>query len=686
MPDAKRPRMSQPSDQPGPSATSSEKSFQFLWMTDGELLLPMGKSRRTKSKRYLHKNSETNLAPSRVIPSAVQTSSFERYRQLVETSSDASSIPHARPSSNFSFADFASAMASADNAAVASEKETWDLLQILFDAQDSSQGAEDESVTRKTLLSQYWKSIVTPTALSHAERAENAEEKAFAQLSANDVSGATETLLAGGNPKLAMMMAQIEIADNEFKATIRDQIDHWRDTNVLSEIPHRIRALYELLAGNACTADGKMGAGPENKAENFNISARLGLNWRQSFGLRLWYASLSDEPIEAAISIYKHQLDTYQEQVRPRPSFHADGWKDPDPDRRTDVLWSLLKLYDKLHSGNGRLSVRELADLLAPENVAGNPLSAQLSFLLSQTLRARGLIAVGTSDIMADEVTHLFDGITSTFLAQLSSSPNDLVSAIFVALHLTHPATRYSAITTLLTTHASALGSNSDAPTWAALTQLQIPNAWLWQAKATHARTVLRDEKARCLFLLRAGDVIDACDVLRSIVAPGAVVAETLLPTTNTSDSGTSDVPSDLKSILQEFENNDEAAALAEWTSYLGGAVYARYVQLIERTERHRRSGRAHYNAAESRELQGLIQELQQKLESVGEGVGLKERVAAWEMKRIVGEVGEELRRQEDGMVIDTEKDVERDGEEQGGVMREVEKRAEQYYHKVGWA
>ena len=616
------------------------------------------------------------------------------YRSNSEVSNEATSdIPRAEASPSLSFAALAGALSTTVGPSQTNEKEVWDLLQILFDSQDPSQGTEVTSAHRKSLLSQFWKSIVTPEALSQAQRAQNLEEKSLAQLSANDIWGATESLLAGGNPKLATMVSQIDAADEGVQHAIYEQINYWRDVNSLSEIPHQIRALYELLAGNTCTAEGKSGQGAEDRAENFNISARFGLGWRRSFGLRLWYATLRNEPIETAIELYKNDLGSYQEQVRPVPEFDRNGadkgWDDPDFNARTDVLYSLLNLYAATQTSDSYLPTTETADLLAPENVTGNPLDARLSFLLCQTLLAHGLITTEptepySEDIQTSENTvNIADNITSTFLAQLSQQSEDLVPAVFVALHLTHAPSRYRSITDLLTRHAATIGASADScQTWQALVGLKIPDAWIWQAKATYARTALHDEKSQCLFLLRAGELVQACDVLRSVVAPGAVVTEDLLPTSQDVEGDT--LPGDLRSILKEFEEDDEATNLTEWKDDLGGSIYVSYVSLIEKVERHRKSGRVHWNSSEAKELRNLIGTLQRALpnsDDVGK-LGLQERVAAWEMRRVVEGVSEGLRGQEDGMALDGD-----EGEgENGGVMSDAERLSEGYYKKVGRA
>ena len=654
-------------------------------------------SRSGEAPKRVAKSRQAGVLPMQAFAKPTNTHAFTQYQSLVDVSLDSSNIPFASPPSSLSFADFANCITSTPDTTSASDKEVWELLQILFDPQDPTEGNDVTAATRKSLFSQYWKSVVTPSALSHAQRAANSEEKAFALLSAHDIWGATEALLSGGNPKLATIVSQLDAADSTFKASSRQQIDQWRDNNVLSEIPYRIRSLYELLAGNTCTARGTIGAGPESNVESFSISSQSGLDWRRSFGLRLWYATLRNEPIEAAIRVYNTELSSYEEQIRPLPKFIEDkvetGWSDPEPDTRTDVLWSFLKLYATRQSGEQEMDDKDIATLLAPENVAGHPLEARLSFLLCQTLQARGLLERRNQhqgpnardeeeQYSTKSTTYLSDNITSVLLSQLSGSASSLASAVLVALHFAQPATRATAVQALLTRHAAALGASPETcPTWQELSAMKIPPSWVWEAKANYARSVLGNENARCVSSLRAGNVIEACEVLRSVVAPGAVVAEHLLAT-KTDIQG---LPSNLKMLLEEFQCNEEATTLTEWRNGLGGAAYVRYVKLVEKVEKHKKSGRTHWTSNESREVAKLVADVKRGLPSVRstEELGLHERVAAWEIGRVLDEVEEGLRREEDGMVVE----VEEDGDAaDGGVMRQVEKAEERYRKKAMFA
>lgn len=636
-------------------------SFKPSFARNGTLITS-GSRRNVKPPMKLVRtlpSSQGNVQASTIFPPPIHSQTFSHYRSLATASVDSHGIPNVKLSDSFSFSSFAASLH--DSTTSTAEKAMWELLQILFDDQDSTLSAPIIATTRKTLLSQFWKSVVTPAALAQAERASNAEEKALAYLSANDVWSATEVLQAGGNPKLATMVSLLGATGEAGRNAVRSQLQHWRDNNSLSEIPQRIRALYEILAGNVCTAEGKTTAGPENRAENFCISARFGMDWKQAFGLRLWYGVARDEPLQSAVDAFDGDLRSYQEQVRPVPEKTGVGWTDHHADQRTDVLWSLLKLYAAVQKGTA-VTPKDVADLIAPDDVAGNPLDAQLSFLVCQTLRARGLVDMSQPEAMDEDAeeqdpAYGADVITSTLLSQLSTKKEDVAYALFVALHLAHPASRQTAVHELLTLHAGSLGADpTSCPTWSSIdADLHIPASWVYQAKATHARAVLHDDQSHCLYLLRAGRIGDAVDSLRHVVAPDAVVAEELLPPRPSSRSSsdnaipaTGAVSTDLQRILAEFATHPDATAQPGWTRGLGGLTYSHFVTLTERVERKKRSGLTHYTSAETSELERLTRDIRSALPTDGsrddDEMTLPERAAAWEMGRVVAEVEATLR------------------------------------------
>lgn len=502
--------------------------------------------------------------------------------------------PYASSPSDLSFAEFADAVDGNDPASE-HEKLMWLLAAILF---DNFYDEEVHDLSRKDVVSGFWRSLVTDSAKKDTGSRNSSEEHALIQLSAFDVWGATETLLSGRNFRLATMVSQMA-ADStggaEQRKDMSRQIDDWRTSNTLSEISPTIRAIYELLAGNTCTSLGKSGAGAENRAETFNISSRFHLDWRRSFGLRLWYGTTGEEGLAVAVERYVRDLTSYREEVRPVPWFVEKkintGWEDAKREERQDILLGLLKIYALLREqpDSGYLRSRVgLADVISPLNITGNPWDNRLSFQLYQILRTKGEVDFAGDD---DERTHRADVLTMDYACQISGSAEALVDALFVSLHLTDSTARQSAIKVLLNRYAGAIGESAEScPVFdSILNELKVPASWIWQAKALHARTVLKDDVQQCRCLINGDDLEQAHKVLIETVAPRCIIEEDRRAL------------SDLLDVLVAHG----ADKLRKWPD--GGAVYRDYLRLLQIGEK---GGEAHEAIVLAREIAPKITEL----------------------------------------------------------------------------
>ena len=555
---------------------------------------------------------------------------LEKQRDLSEITLD-DGVPCAQLSPDIHFAELADAV-QGDSPAAQQEKITWELASILFDKVDHHGGALSEEDERKANLVDFWERITSNAAAKQAESTSSAEEKAIAQLSTHDVWGASGTLTTGRDFRLATMIAQLD-GDNAMKEGMVEQIKKWREADVVPEMTLAIRTLYELLAGNTCLSNGKGGSvGLENRAETFNISSKFGLDWKRAFGLKLWYGISSNEPLDAAVQAFSVDLENGDEKVQPTPWFVEQkvetGWTDAKRGQCQDVLWGLLRLYISRTAS----SSFNLGEILTPENVAGNPVDARLSFQLFQLLHAHTLAgATSSSDEDEDTATHTSDILSSTLISQLSPLPTHLPSAILASLYLSSPAARASTIRALLNRHASALSASAGNPTAISATlinDLKIPEAWLWSARALYAAAVQGDhaEEIRCL--LRASEFEDAHERLRTTVAPRMLIEEDI---------------DDLDALLLECKDAG-LADVSGWES--GGRLYTDYVRLVELRQQGVRIGREGAEGeAEVEEMEDVVMRLMQATEAAREKnrkMGLEERVAVSEMRELVEKVRRE--------------------------------------------
>lgn len=556
-------------------------------------------------------------------------------------------IPGAKLNVGTTFSDLIST-ATDDTPNAQHEKETWKLASILFD----NDIAQHE---RKENLQSYWKDLTKPAATKQVENFTTAEEKAIIQLSTNDVWTASETLSAGRDFRLATMVAQIG-GDESMRQGMTQQINHWLQSDVASEMTPAIRALYALLAGETCICDGKGGSvGRENRAETFNISQKFGLDWKRALGLRLWYGITSEEPISVAIQAFEDDLGSGKEQVTPVPWFVEDdvdlGWPDVKRKQRQDIKWGLLKIYAAKQSSPTSQSDINLGTIIAMENTSGNPLDARMSFQLYQVLRSLHI-----ADFAEDEADERSDLLTTTLISQLSSKAQHLPYAVLASLYLIDASARKSTIHALLERHASVIGESADTcAIFRTLVQdLKVPEPWIWSAKALYAKSVLADEHAQIRCLLRAGEIVEAHETLRRSVGPSAIIQE--------------DVEG-LSTLLQACVNAG-AEDLTEWSQ--GGAIYIDYARLLSLEQGQDFS---------QEEVKAVARRLQQAVDSVrgsGRKVELEERVALSEVRSLLEKArsGWEGDR---GIV----QEVERREKENEVLMRTV-RLSEEFYGNVG--
>lgn len=440
------------------------------------------------------------------------------------------------------------------------EKSVWQLASILFDDQDpeaygvpAAHKYQYDHRIRKDRLITFWEQLCDSSAKQAVSAAKDAEERAVAHLSAHRVVDACDALVKGKDFRLATLVAQIG-GDEIMRDDMEAQIDAWRDLNVLSEMTHPVRTLYSLLAGNTCICEGKKGPS-EDRAETFTISLRFNLDWKRAFGLRLFYAILSEEPIEAAVVKFANDIQT-DEPKKPVPWFIEDGtempWHDPTSPQREDMLWGLLKLYATSKSA---LPTPSIAETFTPHNTTGNPIDARLSFQLYHALILRFPSAPASAPVQAD-------ALTWTFATQLEAA-GEWLWALFALLHLSQRQQRDRAIHAHIVQHAADIKTDPDGEYFQTLTEtFKIPESWIWDAKALYARTVLQDHMKEVKYLVKAGDWEEAHQVLKREVGPMAVIEEDWEM---------------LGEVLEAFRPGKEG--INQWG--LGGEVYEDYLTLV---------------------------------------------------------------------------------------------------------
>ncbi|KAG6005180.1 hypothetical protein E4U21_000372 [Claviceps maximensis] len=459
------------------------------------------------------------------------------------------------------------------------EKRVWELASILFDSMSAADSDGPEHLMRKQKLSRFWAELVEPASTTNIGLAGSSEEKAVASLAGHRVVEACKHLMDGKNFHLGTLVPLIGTSEAARK-DIKNQLKAWHDSNMLSEFSEAIRAIYELLSGNVCVCEGRKNVPVEDRMDSFVISKKFGLDWRQSFGLRMWYAISQHDSAALAVLKFKDDISQDKEDL-PRPWYYEQGlrplWDDAKEETRQDLLWGLLQLYADEKA--------DLESILRPENSQLSPLDMRLSWQLGQALTSTGQVSFG------QQGEEKADAMTIAYAAQLTAA-GEWLDAIFVLLHLRNSSSRVKAIQEHLCRHAGMIGPDTGT-TFATLTdKFQIPAAWVWTALALYMRSVKHDASAEVHCLLRAGEFVEAHRILVQQVAPQAVIERDY---------------STLSSLLSQFQGRVES--IPEWTQ--GGELYSQFLSLMQ----HRGKGETATPAL----LEKLLAGLNAMNESVGE-------------------------------------------------------------------
>jgi nuclear pore complex protein Nup98-Nup96 len=423
-----------------------------------------------------------------------------------------------------------------DTLAGSHEKLVWELAAVLFTAKDKS----EPLLGRKDELSRFWENLVQKSVRASASAACTNEEKALACLSGHMIPEACKYLLDGGNFHLATLVSLVNSSEN-YRQDLRSQVQVWRRSRMLSEFSMHIRAIYEILGGNVGISEGLEDGAKEDRAETFVISRCMGLDWQRAFGLRLWYGTKLRDDISAAIADFQADMEAGHEHP-PLPWYHqSDSQAD---NARQGLLWGLLQLYRDPRVG--------IDSMINPENARISPIDSRLAWQLGVALSSQRDVGAGSDGLAR------MDPLTTSYGSQLIKE-GDWLGAIFVLLHLSAPLERVRSIKDLLARQAGAIGPESGEVYKTLTTDLQIPQEWVWEAKALYMRDIQGDHEAETRCWIRAGDFTQAHRVLLDRVAPNAVVELRY---------------STLRNLLDHFRGHE--LSIEGWSR--GGGVYSIYM------------------------------------------------------------------------------------------------------------
>ncbi|KAK3384293.1 putative nuclear pore protein [Lasiosphaeria ovina] len=348
--------------------------------------------------------------------------------------------------------------------ALAQGDPVWELAALLFEDDGSN-------------LVAFWRQLISQATNQALDQASSPEEKAIICLAGNRVPEACGHLLTGRDFRLATLVSCIGSQTKD----IRTQLKDWRESNVLAEISEPVRAIYELLSGNACVCAGVKNVPIENRVASFTISQRFGLDWMQSFGLRLFYTTGSmGGAAEIAEAVRSFQSDIEQD-------------KEPEPN---SPLWSLLKAF--------AFRLFDWSD-------------TRLGWLLAKAIFTTGKVSFGQN------AAETLDMVTISFASTLTAQTH-WVPATFVLLQLSDGSAREAAVRDHLGRHAHLIGSKrNEHSAFSALRKFGVPESWIWEAKALDFRS-RQDSRQEYLSLIWAGNYAEANRAFVDRVGPDLVI------------------------------------------------------------------------------------------------------------------------------------------------------------------
>ena len=425
------------------------------------------------------------------------------------------------------------------------------------------------------------------------------EEAAILSLSMKDVRNASRILLQAKDFNLAMLIAQIDQGDEDSQANIEAQINSWRKQQTLSEMSDAIRALYEILAGNTTFSPGEPTAVVEDRFVDIDMAKRFDLDWLQSFGLHLWYGKLKNASIAESIHDFASKVRLEE---APKPEING----------RMSPIWILLNLFAANTSPDHDSSLPEALDALSA------PFDCRTTFQMFHSLRNR-LPNLSVDTARADQL--------AMDLAFQYSATGDYLGAIYALMHLTDSKIRRACIKEVLCAHAADLpepaaeAENKGRPAsfWFALIRgLEIPEQWIYEAKALYARSQNESED-ELHYLLAASLWQQAHETLCRRVAPRLIIDE--------------DWPT-LKIIVKGFKK-EVIRSIVDWEQ--GGGVYLDFCEIMSNSKQPPAKDLL-------KKLQSSITEMGKRLKLRGSSLTaggteeLEERVACSEMSAKVAE------------------------------------------------
>ncbi|EMC97775.1 hypothetical protein BAUCODRAFT_403519 [Baudoinia panamericana UAMH 10762] len=524
-PYSKKPRLSTTNDQDKDDAAFHD-SFKPSFAGDGTLVYsaagsaPAVSGELQPSKQPVvgeHQDVRfARFAPSAELVDRAAKAIIETQMEYTIVEGKDGRMPMARTSEDITFAIMAKAAPVGKSLPEQQERAIWQLSSVLFDPLEvacadfindvpKEQAEAFAERMRRDAFVTLWSQLVAPTVEQQLRRAKSAEEKALLLLTKNDIAGACEALVGARDFRLASLIAQLP-GSKMMRETMRTQIEAWQRRKDWSEMSDAIRTLYSVLAGSVCTVTGQAGAA-EDRASEFCISEKFGLDWKQSLALQVLHGGHGR--LVGAINAYEQDVEKGRQSVKP-----SSAWAPERHDRNSteDTLMLLCRLFAHGSAATG------LDALCEPTAVSGSALSSRVAWQLGS------LLAKKVGPMQEDKSAQL----AIDFASQLESA-RKVPEAAWVLLHLHKDPDRIRAVTALMQRNAGQITdpdlANQDGNFEIMTQKWSIPRSIVLAAKALHAKAA-SDSWLQIRYLLNGGHIAEAHQVLCDDVAPTAVIEQ----------------------------------------------------------------------------------------------------------------------------------------------------------------
>lgn len=455
---------------------------------------------------------------------------YREHTQVVEENG----IPMIVPLPTLNFQPFATHFHPDDTSYEAS---LWRLGAALFDTIPLDVPGELEptkkqwiaDLRRKMKISDWLQAAVSPAVEQVMLNGSSSSiTRVFALLTGNDVERACQVAMDAGDFHLATLLSQAG-GDRAFRESMGAQWDTWVKEQTDAFIDDDYRKVYAVLCGIVT-----IGRASKNRNDPFvraqDIDIAEGLDWKQAFGLHLWYGIDLADPPTAAITEYDlaqsssdvaamrgeiPELDTAKVQdreggelVNPPPWYLVSKAGERSKiGREGDTLLHMLRLFENPEY--------PLSVLLNPKCISPHALDYRLPWQLFAVLS--GMVAGCLGPAIQEEIVRLNDLLCVAYAMQLEDDTM-VDQAIFVALHLSDPQSRASAIRDLLMRNPEFFDEE-------VVQSYGIPGEWIAAAKGAYER-YKGNAGAACTFYVHAGEQKFACDIVISDLAPDLIIRE----------------------------------------------------------------------------------------------------------------------------------------------------------------